>query len=337
MNILKMAPIYKKMAGTDSRVNDQTRRIALGIAWTWEYDEPFIRAIVDACGVLGLSVVEVTQATIERVTRDVLDGTLQFGCFFDRASDEDDAFRSLSAAALRAHQAGRMSFINPSERARRAADKATMHLEFLANGIHVPHTTILPTYAERSDLSIPDEEMRALGSPFVIKPANTTGGGTGVIMDGMSIKDVIRHRMTYGEDKYLLQQRVNPVYLGESRAWFRVFHAFGDSSLCWWDDQTHVYDEVTPDEERWYGLSELRDAIGIIARICKLDFFSSEFAQTADGTYVSVDYVNELCDMRPKSAAPDGIPDDVIRWVAGQMADHVRNWSSNRNDKGLEA
>jgi hypothetical protein len=36
-----------------------------------------------------------------------------------------------------------------------------------------------------------------------------------------------------------------------------------------------------------------------------------------------VDYVNELCDMRPKSTTPDGVPDELLLWVADRMADRI--------------
>jgi hypothetical protein len=84
-----------------------------------------------------------------------------------------------------------------------------------------------------------------------------------------------------------------------------------------------VYEEVSEDEERWFDLGSLRDSISRIATICRLHFFSSEFAQTQDGTFVSVDYVNELCDMRPKSTTQNGVPDRLLDWVADRMAGYL--------------
>ncbi len=321
-----MVPSYKNSPGMDTNSSSHSRTVDLGIAWTWKYDAPFVRSLVNAADERGVTVLQITEGTVEETTRAVLDGDLRIRWFFDRASDEDDAYRSLASYVLRDHRSGghgRMRFINPTDAARRAADKATMHLEFLTNNVHVPDTIILPAYAEQPDIHITDADLERLGTPFVIKPANTTGGGTGVVPNARTLGDIQRHRMTFEQDKYLVQRRIVPVYLSEARAWFRVFYAFGGSRICWWDDETHIYDEVSSDEERWFGLEELHDAIGTIAEVCRLDFFSSEFAQTVEGVYVSVDYVNELCDMRPKSSAQDGVPDSLLEWVARQMAEHV--------------
>jgi glutathione synthase/RimK-type ligase-like ATP-grasp enzyme len=305
----------------------QTEEVDLGIAWTWEYDAPFIHALRKRCEESGISVLEIVPENIEPVTRSILEGKLRCRWLYDRASDEDDSFRALASFVLAQHRSdatGRMSFINPTDDARRAADKATMHLEFLTHHIHVPHTVILPPYAEQPDFDIPESDMEELGRPFIIKPANTTGGGTGVILDATNVTDVMRNRMTYQDDKYLLQKKVVPAYLSEARAWFRVFYAFGEIRVCWWDDLTHIYDDVTADEDRWFKLGELRESMKIIAQVCRLDFFSSEFAQTSDEKFLSVDYVNELCDMRPKSTTPDGVPDKLIDWVADRITTGVR-------------
>jgi hypothetical protein len=66
--------------------------------------------------------------------------------------------------------------------------------------------------------------------------------------------------------------------------------------------------------------------MGKIYSICKLDFFSSEIAITyRDGErkFVPVDYVNEMCDMRLKSKAFDGVPDEVVFKVADRIAEFV--------------
>jgi hypothetical protein len=73
-------------------------------------------------------------------------------------------------------------------------------------------------------------------------------------------------------------------------------------------------------------LGRLKDLMGKIYSICKLDFFSSEIAITyRDGErkFVPVDYVNEMCDMRLKSKAFDGVPDEVVFKVADRIAEFV--------------
>jgi hypothetical protein len=113
----------------------------------------------------------------------------------------------------------------------------------------------------------------------------------------------------------LLQKFITPAVLGDRRAWFRVFYAFGETILCWWDDVTHIYDEVSADEESRFGLEGLHAIGRKVAEICALEFFSSEVALTDDGTPVVVDYVNEVCDMRLKSRHRDGVPDAVVHMI----------------------
>jgi hypothetical protein len=204
---------------------------------------------------------------------------------------------------------------------RRAADKATMHLEFLTRGIHVPYTIIISPFNHKREVELSLSELARLGRPFIIKPANTTGGGVGVVVGAESLKDVIETRQRHKNDKYLLQEKIVPAILGERRAWFRVFFAFGEVVLCWWDDQTHIYDVLTADEEKRFDLHALRDVVAAIRDVCGLDFFSTEIVCVSSGTFVVVDYVNEICDMRLKSRHVDGVPDQIVELIAGRIAD----------------
>lgn len=72
---------------------------------------------------------------------------------------------------------------------------------------------------------------------------------------------------------------------------------------------------MSAEQEDRYGLRPLRSAMELIEQICKLDFFSSEIAQTEDGRFVVVDYVNEICDMRLQSKYGNGAPDAVVNRI----------------------
>jgi hypothetical protein len=170
------------------------------------------------------------------------------------------------------------------------------------------------------------EEMKHLGNPFVIKPANTTGGGTGVILDAKTIEDVMLTRQQHRDDKYLLQKMIIPKDLNSRRAWFRVYYAFGETILCWWDDITHIYTPVTAEEEQHYSLSELRNINQVVQKICQLDFFSSEIAMTDENKFVVVDYVNEICDMRLQSKYPNGAPDVVVHRIEYLIAKTISEY-----------
>jgi len=72
-------------------------------------------------------------------------------------------------------------------------------------------------------------------------------------------------------------------------------------------------------------LDRARDKHGVQA-----GFFSTEIAMTPAGQFVTVDYVNEICDMRLQSRHPDGVPDRLALAISGLLAEAARA-SGNRS------
>ena len=104
--------------------------------------------------------------------------------------------------------------------------------------------------------------------------------------------------------------------LAGREAWFRIFFVAGRTIPCWWHPNTHGYAIVTPEQEAQFELGALHGITETIARVCKLDWFSTEVALTRDGRFVAVDYVNDGIDTRIQSKAADGVPDEVMRLMA---------------------
>ncbi|MBE0711275.1 MAG: hypothetical protein IH583_02745 [Candidatus Aminicenantes bacterium] len=167
------------------------------------------------------------------------------------------------------------------------------------------------------------EDLAPLGSPFVVKPANTTGGSVGVVADAAGPADVLTARRTYPADKYLLQERIIPEVRDGKRFWFRGFYVFGEVHLTWWDDRTHLYAELGYDEAAARSLGPIYQIVRTIARVSRLRFFSTEVARDVRGRLLVVDYVNEICDMRLQSSHPDGVPDAVVARIANRIAAHA--------------
>ena len=291
----------------------------LAVAWNWEFDREFIGLIQAEAAARSLSMYPIDHHNLTETIERLRNGSLFFRVVLDRASDEDERFLPLAQCLQRKNTTTRV--LNPYEFMRKAADKATMHLEFLTRGIHVPYTIIISPYNHKREVELSLSELAQLGRPFIIKPANTTGGGVGVVVGAESLKDIIETRQHHKNDKYLLQEKIIPATLGGHRAWFRVFYAFGEVVLCWWDDQTHIYDEVTPEEEQRFDLHSLREIAAAIREVCALDFFSTEISCLPSGAFVVVDYVNEMCDMRLKSLHVDGVPDRIVTLIAGRISD----------------
>ncbi len=288
----------------------------LAVAWDWEFDRDFIRLLEHETHARQMRFYSISHHNTQESARRVQRGDLSFGAFLDRAGDASDDFLHLSRVIRKTPA----YFINPPEAIVHANDKATMHLEFLSKGIEVPFTIIISPYNKKREVELTLTDLHKLGRPFIIKPANTTGGGTGVILGAESLKDVIESRQHNRNDKYLLQEKIQSGRMGERKAWFRVFHVFGLIVPCWWDDETHHYATVSMQERDLFALENLIAITGKIREVCGLDFFSTEIATSPDHRFVTVDYVNDVCDMRLQSLHCDGVPDSLVERICQRIA-----------------
>lgn len=243
-------------------------------------------------------------------------GELVFKVFFDRASDQEEDFKQLVDIIQK--KGTRM--INDVDRATWAIDKATMHLEFLTHGIHVPYTIILPPWDERQELE--PVNLNKVGTPFVIKPA-CGGCGDGVFLNACTMDDIQTARQQFPNDKYLLQEKIAPLNINGKRAWFRVFYICGEVLPCWWDDQTTITEVLFPSEIDPQVYSEMNRIMQKIAEISQLDLFSTEIALTREQKLLVIDHVNDQVDLRKKSAHLDGIPDEVVDGIVINLIDWV--------------
>ena len=280
----------------------------LAIAYDWEFDVEFVSAIEKMMHQFGISTYVITYKNISEVTENVKAHRLSLRCLLDRASDVDDNFIELNRILTK-----RRSYVfNPHKLVEHAIDKANMHLEFITSGLNVPYSIIIPPHSQSKEIFISIEDLELLGRPFIIKPCNITGGGMGVVKGAESLKEVLKERQKHGNDKYLIQEKVYPKMLDGKRAWFRCYWAFGKVICVWWDDETHIYNQLFDLEIQKFGLKKLFQITKIIQRLTQLDFFSTEIALTEKNKFVVIDYVNDQCDMRFKSLHPDGVPDAVV-------------------------
>ncbi|MGB8656947.1 MAG: hypothetical protein WCE90_04070 [Candidatus Zixiibacteriota bacterium] len=288
----------------------------LAVAWCWKYDADFVFQIDSQCVKRELSPYLIHPHNLFETIKRMEGGELGFKVFFDRASDQEEDFEQL----VDMMQKREVKMINDVDRATWATDKATMHLEFLSHGIHVPYTIILPPWDERPNLH--SIQLDKVGIPFVIKPA-CGGCGDGVVLDARTIQDVQAARQQFPEDKYLVQEKINPVEIDGRRAWFRVFFACGEIIPCWWDDHTKIADALSPSEIDQHVHSSICHNMRKIAGISQLDLFSTEIALALDGRLLVIDHVNDQVDLRKKSSHLDGIPDEVVDGIVMKLVDWV--------------
>ncbi len=287
----------------------------LALAYVWEYDIDFINLVEEKFQEAGLSTFIISEHNIDDVINQVMNRRLHFSNYLDRAWDVDERYENLGRILTR-----RKSYLfNPYKNVLHAIDKASMHLEFITAGLHVPYSIIIPPHNENEDLLISVDDLAKLGRPFIIKPCTTTGGGIGVVTGAETLKEILEERITNSDDKYLLQEKIYPKILDGRRAWFRSFWAFGKAIPVWWDDQTHLYENILPEQYKSYRLNKLKSITKKIAELTSLDFFSTEIVLTQNDNYLLIDYVNDQCDMRIKSKHYDGIPDNIVYDIISNM------------------
>jgi len=282
----------------------------LCLPWYWEHDIDFVHFVERACQEQGLTLCQITLDNLLEAISALYKGEKTFNTLLDRAQG-DDRFLPINLWAKEYDK----KRINPAELSLWSEDKATMHLELITAGINTPYTILLSPFLKQP--VVPALDLTQLGQQFVIKPSNE-GGGEGVILGASSLDQILRARMQFPEQKYLLQATVAPRTIQGRPAWFRVFYAVGKTYPCWWHPLTHVYAAVTQSEEHRYELSPLHSLTQRIASICKLDWFTTEIALTLED-FVVVDYVNDQIDTRVQSKAVDGAPDEIMQSIASQL------------------
>ncbi len=295
------------------------KTINLAVAYTWEYDEDFINAIELVFNSRSLVLLKISYDNLLTIMERIKNEELKINFFLDRASDAEEDFVPLAKLMVDKN----VRIINQYSNVEFAIDKATMHLEFITNGINTPYTIIISPYREKKDIELSLEQLARLGRPFIIKPANTTGGGIGVVKGAETLSDVLKARQHLENDKYLLQEKIEPVEVDNKRFWFRSFYAFGKVLHCWWNDLTHIYDLISQEDFIKYQLDKMDEIVYKIHSITNLDFFSTEIALTKENKFVVVDYVNDQCDMRFKSKHIDGVPDEIIYSIINYLTDFV--------------
>lgn len=284
--------------------------------WDWEFDRAFLERLARACAARGVLFAAVREDGGSQLEAVAVGWETVPAVVLDRASDIWPGLATLLArfeatGCRTVNNAGRMAWCR---------DKATMHLELVAAGIHVPYGVIISSDQAARTGGVLAEHAQALGAPFVIKPAEG-GGGEGVVLDASTAADVARYLEERGYDKVILQRRVLPSSLGGNRGWFRVFFLAGQIVPCWWDDLTHLYRLLSPGEEEAAGLGRLRDLTAAIAHIANIDFFTTEIALDLAGEMVVVDFVNEMPDLRCQSEHPDGVPQPLVDAIVAMLVE----------------
>jgi glutathione synthase/RimK-type ligase-like ATP-grasp enzyme len=275
------------------------------ILWEWEFDDDFVFYLKAWARHRGLRAQARHASQFSSFLDDCQRSHWRPAMIVDRASD---AHMDLVPALADLERRG-SRLVNHAQRMIWCRDKATMHLELVAEGIPVPYGIIV-SQQDRPETSFAYAASQ-LGVPFVIKPSEG-GGGEGVILNAVSTIDIQHALQTSRTGKIVLQQKVMPLQIYGRRGWLRVFFIFGEVICCWWDNETHLYTLTRAGELEDAHRRRIDQIIRLIARTCGIDFFTTEFAIDQENRLQVIDFVNEMCDMRMRSRHGDGVPDQIV-------------------------
>jgi hypothetical protein len=305
----------------------------------------------------GLSCALIHDGVVHEALRRVTQGRLRIGFHLDYFALwhlPDDPYARL---ALAVQDAGGRP-INPPARARAFTDKAAAHGELARHGLGVPPTVVVRPWTPDGPLSERDRQLLRLDEPgacVYLKPANGFAA-RGVVRvertDPQGLAEALAGARSFDrQDAFLVQREVRPPLLGceDGRArpaYWRVLNCLGEWTAFWWQplagrlgspgEARPCYRILTPAEMRRHRLQPVLQYARELADLTGLEWFSTELC-LGDGPEVSrhtvtgpdgrprpvlaIDYVNDQCDVDVQSRWPTGVPDLVVRRIAGRIAE----------------
>jgi hypothetical protein len=262
----------------------------------------------------NLSFFLVESVWVEDFLRKLQEGVIQVRVLIDMAGDPYEPVDPYFRLAKEVKHSGGYVIDDPDLTAI-TAHKGLFHDMLIGSRIPVPETVVV-TREQLANFEITDTMKAVIGVPFVVKPA-WGSGGIGVSVNGRRKADLLRSaEKAPHSDSFLIQERVKPKSLEGHVGWFRVFHVMGEVIPCWWEPPANQYQLVTPLQRKVYKLGPLARIVREIARVSKMQLFTTEICLTEDDRFLAVDYLNNDPDMSPKSFFPTGVPDEVIRHIA---------------------
>ncbi len=297
------------------------KKFDVALTWHNKTNEKFIGWLKRECEYRHLAFILITRKNVESVISGLEKSKLKIKFILDNQADyfnPKDPFVRLCYAVK---DAGGYVVCDPDD-ARHSSNKAITHYELLKANIPVPFSVVVRNW-EPKNFKLTKEESKNLKKPFIIKPA-TGFGQRGVVKDAKgSIEEIARARHYNEGDDFLLQEKIEPVTLGDKMAWFRVYYLFGEIIPCWWNTSNGWYGHISLREMYNFRLLPLARITSEIARTTNMEFFTTEIAMTnnKEKKFVSIDYVNDQPDLCVLGEKAGGGPvPSVVEHIAERIA-----------------
>ena len=286
----------------------------------------------DAMAPLGLSVLLVNRANVDRALAAARRDRFHPHLYLDLCSRPGDAFDAL----LRAFSAAGVHTVARPEQLHWTI-KAPSHPALAAAGLPVPPTIVLKP--DEPDRDLTPDELALIGDRCVIKPSHGFAG-LGAKLNRAPTREVIAAARDYDrKDDWLVQRAITFARAGTRPAYVRAYHVLGHRSLLWWSVERAGYEPLTWADVHQFGLVPALEMVDRVHALTGLDYFSSEIAATADapGQPVNpaapnlclIDYVNDQCDMDPEGSPSGSPPPAWCAWVCRRFADYVFRRKNN--------
>ena len=299
------------------------KKYDFALSWNSGSTEQFVKWVKKECTLRGLKFLLINEKNVADTISGLEGGKFKIAFLLDNEADYDNKENLFARLCYAVKDVGGDVVCDPDD-ARQASNKAVAHYDLIKANIPVPYTVVVRDW-EPDDFSLSREELKHLGTPFVIKPASGFGQKGVVKNAGGSIAEIAQARHFNRGDNFLLQEKIEPILLGGDQAWFRVYFLFGELIPCWWNTETGKYRHVTLREMYHYRLLPLARITSEIARITNMEFFSSEVAITGKGKekrFVAIDYVNDQPELCVRSEKVGGGPVlEVVHHIAERITE----------------
>ncbi len=303
------------------------------LAITWDKNPCLFTDILKSdCKKKGFSFLWITFEKVKEIIKALESNQIRIRILLDTEATYDEEGDIYARLAYAVKDSGGV-VINDPDRTRMSVDKAVMYYEIKNAGIVTPYTVVVRNW-EPATFKLTDTEKEQLKTPFIIKPGCGWGHRGVVYAATGTVREIAQARKFNKGDNFLLQEKIYPIILGGKRAWFRIFHVFDVLIPCWWDDTTSKYYQVTRDEFKKYNLSPLVRILTKIANLSRMSWFSTEIAIdkiNGKARFMSIDYVNDQCDMEASSESKDGVPDNIVKFTAYSIVHAVKALKKDRN------
>lgn len=289
-----------------------------GFIFCGDKSEALVKWLKEECRYRGLKFLWIHEKNAPDVLRELEDRKLRIKYLVDNESNYYNPGDIYLKICYLVKDSGGIVIDDP-DTARSAADKSITHFDLEDEGIPVPYTIVIRNW-QPDDFSLTKEQLRKLGVPFIIKPARGFGQ-KGVVKEASGdIKQIAEARHFSRGDNFLLQEKIIPYEMEGQPAWFRVYYLFGEIIPCFWNPASGHYFHVTLRQMYRNILIPLARITSEIARIAKLNFFSTEIAVTQPAKkkrrFVVIDYVNDQCELCVRPAKIGGPVPDIIHHIA---------------------